>query len=657
MKTKILPAITILLLIGTTLNVIAVNSDDDNTIEITATNENFMFSEATIKEKDGYLTLKIDEAESYLMNPGKPMVPVYVKTYIFPFGTKIKNVECTPVDVTSESIYGKIQPAPQAVPRISLKTSSNETDTQQTLFEDKSVYDSSEVYPENWYDYKISCGLNNGEDVIFLKIWVYPIRYSPLINTFYSTKDIDVKIIYENPENLVKVNATYDLVIIAPDKFYLPLLPLVLHKNLNGVATLLKTTESIYSKYTGRDKPERIKYFIKDAKEKFGIKYVLLVGGLKSHFNADDRDDCNQGSKDWYLPVRYTNIVDFEFNNSYSVGCISDLYYADLYRYNTSSGEEEFEDWDSNGNDIFAEGNITWNPGWFEEMDLYPDVYYGRLACRNILEVQIMVNKIIRYERSSHKNDPWFKKMIAVGGKTFGIYEGQPDGEYLCNYSLDLMQDIIDNPVRVFASNNGTGGPRPIPKDIIKEFSRGAGFVLFQGHGNPYAWDTIWVDGTYPKDWTGGISVFDFWRLNNGNKLPIVVVGGCHNALFNVTLVKTLLNYKEPYYYWAYGVPIRECFSWRLCVKPIGGAIASTGCTGLGQGYLGDPISLSGELESNFFYKIGKDNVTTLGEAHSGSIEKYLSENDLTDESAIDVYCITIYQLFGDPSLRIGGYL
>jgi hypothetical protein len=221
------------------------------------------------------------------------------------------------------------------------------------------------------------------------------------------------------------------------------------------------------------------------------------------------------------------------------------------------------------------------------------------------------------------------------------------------------MQDIIDKPVRVFASNNGTGDPRPIPKDIIREFSRGAGFVLFQGHGNPFIWDTHWADApaiNEPSTWAGGISTFNFWRLNNGNKLPIVVVGGCHNALFNVTLVKTLLNFKEPYYYWTYGIPIRECFSWRLCVKPRGGAISSTGCTGLGLGYPGDPVVLSGELESDFFYKIGKDNVTTLGEAHSGSIEKYLSENVLTDYSADAVYCITIYQLFGDPSLKIGGY-
>ena len=65
------------------------------------------------------------------------------------------------------------------------------------------------------------------------------------------------------------------------------------------------------------------------------------------------------------------------------------------------------------------------------------------------------------------------------------------------------------------------------------------------------------------------------------------------------------------------------------------------------------PDSLSGELEADFFYKIGQDGVTTLGGAHGGSIQKYIGDNSIGDD---DVYVITEYQLFGDPSLKIGGY-
>ena len=134
-----------------------------------------------------------------------------------------------------------------------------------------------------------------------------------------------------------------------------------------------------------------------------------------------------------------------------------------------------------------------------------------------------------------------------------------------------------------------------------------------------------------------------------------MVVGGCHNACFNVTLLQTMRD-TDGKYYWTYGLPAGECFSWKLCVKRGGGAIASTGCTGAGLGYPSHPLSLSAELESNFFYEIGKNNATTLGLAHSGSIVKYITDNPGCQNNIDEVYCITEYQLFGDPSLKIGGY-
>jgi hypothetical protein len=87
-------------------------------------------------------------------------------------------------------------------------------------------------------------------------------------------------------------------------------------------------------------------------------------------------------------------------------------------------------------------------------------------------------------------------------------------------------------------------------------------------------------------------------------------------------------------------------------VKPRGGAIASTGCTGYGFGSNDDPNSLSAALEMNFFSQIGNGS-ENLGDAHSGAIRKYVSENDILQ---IDAFCITNWQVFGDPSLKFGGY-
>jgi len=670
MKTKILPIITILLLVFTSINVIGIGSEDDGKLKICVEDETINFSQATIETKDNYLSVNVEEANTFLKETGKPILPVYTKTFTFPSGTIIKNVEFTSSEVISEVIDGKIQPSPRPMPRTSLKnTVNNKEETadgeqivkENEIIEDESVYLSSNLYPNSWHDYKIRHGFDNGEDVIFVNVNYYPVRYSPVENTLYYTNNVDINIIYEEVSKPFASENEYDLLIISPKEFTIDLLSLKIHKTLMGVSTIIKTVESIYEEYDGigRDKPEQIKYFIKDAKEDWGIKYLLLVGGLKSLLNANDRDNCNEGSTDWYLPVRYANICYGD-----EPGIISDLYYADIYKINDTTQEKEFEDWDPNGDGIFA----SWYMPDVEDdgnLDLEPDVYYGRLACRNKAEVRTIVRKIIQYERptllSKIIGKPWMEKMIAVGGNTFGFYEGlgengEWDGEYLCNLSLDYMMDagLVTKPVKILSTNNNTGGPVPVAGDIIKEFSKGAGFVLFQGHGAPWIWDTNWADYSYT--WTGGLPIYFMPLLRNGKKLPIVVVGGCHNALFNVTLIQTMIDIGGQKY-WTHGMPASECFSWKLCSKPRGGAISSTGCTGFGLGYPGNPLSLSAELECNFFHTIANfddNDDKTLGEAHSGSIIKYI--NDQSGIRYDDAYVITQYQLFGDPSLRIGGY-
>ena len=142
---------------------------------------------------------------------------------------------------------------------------------------------------------------------------------------------------------------------------------------------MLKTTEDIYLEYDGRDKPEQIKYFIKDAVESFSISYVLLIGG-----RVGQQDD-------WYVPVRYHNFYDnpehpLSVDKLHDPGVVTDLYYADIYK---EGGE--FENWDSNGDGILAKYSMT--PGK-DTLDLNPDVYVGRLPCRNTMQVKKIVNYI-----------------------------------------------------------------------------------------------------------------------------------------------------------------------------------------------------------------------------------------------------------------------
>ena len=168
------------------------------------------------------------------------------------------------------------------------------------------------------------------------------------------------------------------------------------------------------------------------------------------------------------------------------------------------------------------------------------------------------------------------------------------------------------------------------------------------GHGSSVAWNTHPVDST--DEWIGATTVYQFLRFSNREKLPVILIGGCHNALFNISILNIIFNSEETHNrYWTTS-PSPVCFSWGLCIVPWGGAIASTGCTGYG---FGDPVTYSAALETGFFYAIGQDGATTLGGAHSGSIRNFLFENPPNmDES----FAITIWQLFGDPSLQLGGF-
>ncbi len=382
------------------------------------------FFEPKFTQKENYIRIKMPNEngeELYIMAPGKPMLPRVLKIFELPFGVRNVKVEVEVKEVEEKIIEKQIMPAPAPMPLTPIKG-------YHPLGKDEEVYSSNKLYPSGWYSYRVGCGLNEKmEHVTFVTVNIYPVRYLPAENKVVVAKNAEIKISYLPPKKPWIQRDVYDMVIIAPSEFSDALQKLVEHKNNYGVKTFLMTTEEIYSKYNGRDEPEKIKYFIKNAIEQYGIKYVLLVGGLKSLIYAKPKDNKNAGVTGWHLPVRYSNLIAEE------PGYLCDLYYADIYK---EGGE--FDDWDSNGNGIFAEWlDIEKEPD--DVLDLYPDVAVGRLACRNLKEVEDVVNKIIEYEKNAYGSQ-WFKRILVVSGDGFLDQQdlnitwdtkGLPDGKYV----------------------------------------------------------------------------------------------------------------------------------------------------------------------------------------------------------------------------------
>jgi len=422
MKVKIVVSLLVLTLLIGGFNLAGVNESNkmmnaDNLREHgTLFEQKMTFSPPNMENKEGYIQLSVKECNSFLVKPGYPLLPKMVRRIELPFGAGDISVKVNIEGGREYKVDGQIVPSPARI-RLSdgkIVEGGKKSD----------VYYSNELFPSEQYSYHIGVGLNgNGERVVHVVVDIYPVRYIPAEGKIIAADKASIQIKYNIHSKNEALNA-YKLLIIAPPEFKDALQPLVEHKNEIGIPTILKTTDEIYASYNGRDEPEKIKYAIKDAIEEYGIKYVLLVGGLKSKIYAKPRDNINAGIKGWYVPVRYSNCRYWEGDDP---GVITDLYYADVYKYENDN--IVFDDWDSNGNGIFAEFTQSSQ----DVLDLYPDVYIGRLACRNIKEVEDVVAKIIAYENEDKRD--WFYRMIGVTG----------DG-FLDQHDLNITWDVNNVP-------------------------------------------------------------------------------------------------------------------------------------------------------------------------------------------------------------------
>ena len=433
--------------------------------------------------------------------------------------------------------------------------------------------------------------------------------------------------------NIQTTNVSYDLLIISPGEFSENLIPLVEHKDKHQVKTKLVTTEEVYQQifWEGKDKAEKVKLFIKTAIEKWNIQYVLLVGGRKNQRQEES----------WWVPIRYSYInrpYIYEDGGILPQGnFLTDLYFADIY-----DSEGNFSSWDDNDNGIFGEWGL--NKSASDIPDLIPDVYVGRLPCRNKLDVFLIVRKIIRYETGKF-DDSWFKKMAVVAGDTYPIKTDYVDGENYTQQALDFMSDF--EPVKVWAS---IGNLHWI--HIVRVFNKGCGFIFFSTHGCPKSVSTHPPDD---EDWIGEFGLKHMLFLRNRKRLPVCIAGsGCFVNLFNVSLGYSHFTFP----------PITKCWGWSLVKKPFGGCISVIGSTALSY-ESPDIDNIRGGcewLDVHFFEQYQKNKNYTLGQCWGNTIKSFFQNFTINwNDTSISGDALIAkngqqWLLIGDPSLKIGGY-
>jgi hypothetical protein len=518
--------------------------------------------------------------------------------------------------------------------------------------QDEKIYSSDQLFPADWYSYRLTGGLNNDNILTtFLTIQINPVRYNPVKDLLQSTSDITLTITYEKPTHpFTPLTTAYDMIIITYDP-YAPLLqPLVTHKNSHGVQTKLITlsdiTKGTYFPVEGKNIQENIKYFIKNAKETWNITYVMLVGNYKQ------------------VPVQTSYLETDTGGRFQELKFATDLYYADLY-----DAAGNFSSWDTNNNSKYAEWPYPEGHAQVDIVDLVPDVHVGRLACMFKAEVKTVVQKIITYETTT-AGKAWFKTLIGIGGDTFDkSMEGGTDyneGEVVTQKAMQLMPEFT--PIKLWMSLGNL-----TTDSINAQVSNGCGFLYFSGHGNPRSWATH-NNGDY-VNWTGKFQNKNMYQLKNKNMYPILIVGGCHNSEADVTpmnFIKGLLTEKLHYFtvnatflgsFYLYNwVP--QCWSWVSVSVKNGGAIASIGSVGFGAVNIGDydhngiPDCIEGAdgwFETQFFRIYHDDHVDVLGQTYDQVVSNYVHSFPV-DTSRYDAKVLETHLLFGDPSLKIGGY-
>lgn len=449
----------------------------------------------------------------------------------------------------------------------------------------------------------------------------------------------------------------YDFLIITPDILKEYFSPLKQHKESKEIQTNIIGLNGIYEEryfpVKGRDEPEQIKYFIKEAIEHWNTSYVMFVGGKE------------------IMPVRYVTMYfnNYQadlyagffpaFNPSFikSDGFVSDLYYADIYDENGS-----FCSWDSNNNQNFAEMNAT---TIIDEVDLYPDVCVGRILCSNASEAETFVKKVIAYENNAFNSD-WFDTIILTGGdehanifieNLLGIGFQMPartawEGEYISKTVAQYLPRFTVK--KYFASGSLKPGAEALTVENLQTaINTGAGFLLLSGHGTP---TMIATHPPYTKqEWVpapSGYTSSHVQNLRNNEKLPIAVLCACSTGNFDA---------------------VAQPLAWQLVNNPHGGAIASFAATVQAnvQPSTLCTKTLLGHLTVGVFKTYAEQSDIT------GDIWKKTIENYLNDEEALflgnpDIHIgplivkaaavwgnhlnVEQWELFGDPSLKIGGY-
>ncbi len=334
-------------------------------------------------------------------------------------------------------------------------------------------------------------------------------------------------------------------------------------KKLFGINTVVKTLSWVRENYVGVDDSERIRNFIIDAYENWGISFVLLGGDPPM------------------LPTRFVWVDRTQIYTSLWLPIASDLYYSDL------DG-----DWNHDGDEKF--GEIS------DSLDLFPDVFVGRLPTCTNEEVFDYLNKLHTYIFPPNNNIQ--TKALFFSSNLDHDWPGLP-------YAYELADHLPNNFTKSFLDETLNNLSKESLRDSIHS---GFGIVSGIGHGDV---NTICIRFANPKIYA---PIFFFDSLSNTPLYSLMTVITCYTNPFQ-----------------------SDCVGEHWILNPHGGGVA----------YIGPTSSSEGGLHKEYMVAL-YDSLFThpLGQSIAFSKIPFIVDAQSDNWHRVHQFSIT---LLGDPTIML----
>ena len=248
-----------------------------------------------------------------------------------------------------------------------------------------------------------------------------------------------LRAIVVNPEGLMSPTwnpTNLDYLIIAPQRLLPALDSFVVHRRLSGYSVEVYTVDWFASCFQGEDLPEKIRAGIRWLWENRGVRFVLLVG---------DHEDIPP--KMCWVPYG---------SNYWGDSVDTDYYYSCL------DGS-----WNKNGDWFY--GTVL------DSIDLFPEVFVGRLAMRDTSELKAMFAKCVRYDMTPSARAHNYVLHVADVGST-------DDSKSYADFIRQFIPDSVPEIDFVEAEH-----PTQNTREFLDSLEMaGPGFLISLCHGSQY---------------------------------------------------------------------------------------------------------------------------------------------------------------------------